>query len=81
MRIPPSLPSPYTAVAMALKTRRWTALEITYIGGLHSPPVAQPTAIHQDIQLGGEEVGAGVQSLRWVISGQDQGPHGSAERD
>lgn len=31
----------------------------TYIGGLHSPPVSQPTAIHQDIQLVGEEDGWG----------------------
>lgn len=31
----------------------------THIGGLHSPPVSQPTAIHQDIQLVGEEDGGG----------------------
>ncbi|KAM7379546.1 hypothetical protein PAMP_005092 [Pampus punctatissimus] len=39
------------------------AAMVTYIGGLHSPPVSQPTAIHQDIQLG-EEEGTGRQSLR-----------------
>lgn len=26
---------------------------VTYIGGLHSPPVSQPTAIHEDIRLRG----------------------------
>lgn len=36
--------------------RRWLG---TYIGGLHSPPVSQPTAIHQDIQLVGKEDGWG----------------------
>lgn len=53
---------------------------VTYIGGLHSPPVTQPTAIHQDIQLGGDEWGGRLTGpRRWVVSGQNQGPHGSAE--
>lgn len=42
---------------MAPKTRAPTLRAVTYIGGLHSPPVSQPTAIHQDIQLVGEEAG------------------------
>lgn len=56
-------------------------LMVTYIGGLHSSPMAQPTAIHPDIQLGGEEWGGGrlTQPRRWMISGQDQGPHSSAD--
>lgn len=37
----------------------------TYIGGLHSPPVSQPTAMHQDIKFKGEE-GAGLLSLQGV---------------
>lgn len=55
------------------------ATMVTYIGGLHSPPVSQPTAIHQDIQLGGEEGDRPTEPLRWVVSGQDQGPHGSGD--
>lgn len=60
----------------------------TYIGGLHSPPVSQPTAIHQDIQLVGEEDGGGGRGVRgevWVggeeevVSGQalTGDPHGT----
>lgn len=55
------------------------ATMVTYIGGLHSPPVSQPTAIHQDIQLGGEEGDGPTEPLRWVVSGQDQGLHGSGD--
>lgn len=50
------------------------AAMVTYIGGLHSPPVSQPTAIHQDIQLG-EEVGTGRWSL-WGGSSQARLAHG-----
>lgn len=66
---------------------------VTYIGGLHSPPVSQPTAIHQDIQLGGRGGGTCRRSLRggwwggigwWVgvVSGRARGtrdPHGTGD--
>lgn len=55
------------------------AAAVTYIGGLHSPPVSQPTAIHQDIQLGGEEGDRPVERPRWVVSGRALAgdPHGT----
>lgn len=63
----------------------------TYIGGLHSPPVSQPTAIHQDIQLVGEEDGWGEvggvrggevglgRGIKGVVSGWTlaRDPHGT----
>lgn len=58
--LPPPLSAEYNyTVAMAFKNMGMDAASnaamVTYIGGLHSPPVSQPTAIHQDIQLGEEE--------------------------
>lgn len=66
--LPPPLSAEYNfTVAMAFKNMGMDAASnaamVTYIGGLHSPPVSQPTAIHQDIQLG-EEEGTGWTSLR-----------------
>lgn len=42
---------------------------VTYIGGLHSPPVTQPTAIHQDIQLEGKGVGWGQADRATEVGG------------
>lgn len=54
-----SLPLPQLHCCYGIKNTRIDAASdaamVTYIGGLHSPPVSQPTAIHQDIQLGEEE--------------------------
>lgn len=54
--LPPPLSAEHNfTVAMAFKNMGMDAAMVTYIGGLHSPPVSQPTAIHQDIQLREEE--------------------------
>lgn len=60
------------------------AVMVTYISGLHSPPVSQPTAIHQDIQLREEEEGdrlleplGGVARLRPASHTRD--PHGTGD--